>query len=430
MIAGVAALATLAACEAKRAQLVVTVRTDLQLPSQVSLDGARSPAASIDQVRVEILGADGAVQDRRDFLLQGEPFPLSFGVAPAANDPRVRVRVIGWRGAWASRDTPPIPSRGVSVERLVVVDARAVVPVNVSLLGDCVGQPSDLATLKTCGGAIDGAGGDPKLAPGSWTRATVIDCAQSAPDGAVCVPGGVSAIGDPALLTVDPDSDLVPAPPRMAALAPFWMDKLEVTVARIRTLVTQGSLGAAPPPTAASADMRCNFTPTPGAADGEPVRCVAFETAKAACAAWGAELPTVAQWEHAARNRAGTRYPWGDAPPTCCAGTLGFGLGCATGARNAGQHVTPADCDGLADVTRDGVVDLGGGVREWVKDAPTSLDACLPAGVLSDPVCGDASAGSTKGGSFATALERATASERRKVTLNVDVGFRCVRPAR
>jgi formylglycine-generating enzyme required for sulfatase activity len=227
----------------------------------------------------------------------------------------------------------------------------------------------------------------------------------------VCIPGGASVVGDAELATVDATSDLVAAPPRMVVLSPFFMDRIEITVTRLRGLVNAGRVPA--PPTGAG----CNYSPTQGLTDLEGVRCVPFETARDACTALGGRLPTAAQWEHAARGRGReTRYPWGDTPPTCATAALATGFGC-TATRRVGSH------DG--DTSRDGVHDLGGSVREWVLDAPLDLDSCLGPGVLIDPICAG-SGGSTRGGSLDTPLEGALSAPRRGGAPAADVGFRCV----
>jgi hypothetical protein len=79
------------------------------------------------------------------------------------------------------------------------------------------------------------------------------------------------------------------------------------------------------------------------------------------------------------------------------------------------------------DQSRDGVLDLAGGVREWVLDSPVDFDGCLPAGVLRDPLCTSGASGSTKGGSADTPREQATLSLRRNAGSGFDVGFRCAR---
>jgi formylglycine-generating enzyme required for sulfatase activity len=172
--------------------------------------------------------------------------------------------------------------------------------------------------------------------------------------------------------------------------------------------------------------VHCNYTASPGAADDEAVRCVSYPTAAAACRVRGKVLPTAAQWEHAARGRGeGWRYPWGNDPPTCCAAALAAGatLGCDPD-RDVGTHATTDQCP-IADRSLDGVLDLAGGVREWVSDAPIGWGACLSTVVL-DPLCGGSAMGSTKGGSLDTPLEGgSSALWRSGAGDGFDVGFRC-----
>jgi formylglycine-generating enzyme required for sulfatase activity len=425
------ASATLA-CTSPRAQLVVTVSSDLALPSQVAADDTLSAAASIDRVRVESFGADGALADSRDFvLLDSSQFPISFGVRPSHG--RAAVRVTGFREAWAALkpDGTPLPAPGVSVERLLTASVGGLADVELALRGDCVGLTSDLAADTTCtdaahaSAAAENATDAPGTATASWAPAHAVACSGAPPAGTICIAGGASAVGDPALVTVDATSDLVAAPPRMVVLAPFFLDATELTVKQFRALVAAGL--QAPLPTPSSADPRCNYTPAASGAENQAVRCVPFATARAACRALGGDLPTAAQWEHAARGRGrGTRYPWGDAPPACCDAALAVGVfGCTPCAGMATELVVGTH---PADVSRDGVLDLGGSVREWVLDAPVGFDDCLAPGVLVNPLCAPSSApaGSTKGGSFATTREDATSALRRGPESIIDVGFRCV----
>ena len=71
----------------------------------------------------------------------------------------------------------------------------------------------------------------------------------------------------------------------------------------------------------------------------------------------GGTLPTEVQWEYAARGAEGREYPWGDEPPTC---ELAHYDQCE-------PRATVEVMSRSRDVTPEGVYDLAGNVREWVK---------------------------------------------------------------
>jgi formylglycine-generating enzyme required for sulfatase activity len=430
--------AILAACSGPppRPQLLVTVHSDVALPAQLDGDTTLSAAGSIDRVRVEIFASDGSPTATRDFVVSGtSSFPVSFGVeAPAGSSPLIRVT--GFRAAWEKIDDLGQASvePGVSITRLAQKSVVALDRIDIALHGDCFGAPADLTNATTC---VDAARrsvpattlDDAPPAIGSWPGLRDVECSGTAPSGALCIPGGLSDIGDPALDTVDLVSDLVPNSPRAVMLSPFYLDRTETTVAQLRSMFSAGKLPGAAAPVLSSADAQCNYSLTPARSDNHAVRCVSYETALAVCKARGGSLPTAAQWEHAARGRGrGYRYPWGNAEPTCCAAALAGGdLGC-TPKTAVGSYATPASCSGIADISRDGVLDLAGGVREWVLDAAVPFNQCMKGGLATDPTCtpADHPGGSTKGGSIATPLTAAEASLRRgRSDAMQDVGFRC-----
>jgi len=154
-------------------------------------------------------------------------------------------------------------------------------------------------------------------------------------------------------------------------LSDFWIDRTEVTVARYRQCVAAG---------------RC--TQPPYASGGErfdradlPVTLVTWQDASTFCEWAAGRLPTEAEWERAARGRAGRRYPWGNVFNPNLA-NRGHGAGIqiqlqqgalasfAWDELEAGdrfRELAPVGSypDGR---TPDGIDDLAGNVEEWVAD--------------------------------------------------------------
>jgi formylglycine-generating enzyme required for sulfatase activity len=87
-----------------------------------------------------------------------------------------------------------------------------------------------------------------------------------------------------------------------------------------------------------------------------PVNEVTWRGAREFCAWRGARLPTEAEWEAAARGRAGRTYPWGEEAPTPDRAVFGRRSNEmeAVGGRPAGA-------------TPEGVHDLAGNVAEWTS---------------------------------------------------------------
>jgi formylglycine-generating enzyme len=166
------------------------------------------------------------------------------------------------------------------------------------------------------------------------------------PDAAVAaIPGGAYV----------PDS----GPGDRQEIAPFHLDVHEVTVAEYRACVNAGACVAQ---TSVwwygeeQVEEHCNFAAEPGPRDTHPMNCVDWDNAAAYCRWVGKRLPSEWEWEWAARGRDENRlYAWGASEPdeAICWRREHSGAGtCEVGSM-------------AADVSRDGVRDLGGNVREW-----------------------------------------------------------------
>jgi formylglycine-generating enzyme required for sulfatase activity len=126
----------------------------------------------------------------------------------------------------------------------------------------------------------------------------------------------------------------------------FHIDKYEVTNAFYKTCVTEGACYE-PKDTSNYASSQY--------AD-HPVVYVDWNMAKTYCKWRGADLPTEAQWEKAARGTRGGTYPWGEGIDCSNANYLG----CSEGTTSVTTH--------QGGISPYGVYDMAGNVWEWVED--------------------------------------------------------------
>jgi formylglycine-generating enzyme required for sulfatase activity len=169
-------------------------------------------------------------------------------------------------------------------------------------------------------------------------------------DGMLRLPGGHFVMGSS--LARAPINE---RPVRPMTVAPFWIDRTEVTVEAYRACV---AIGACPVPARASAT--CTYD-----ADEPdlPVSCVHWTDADAYCGWVGKRLPSEREWEYAARGPLAVAFPWGAGASCADAVTLineQSGKSCARRPARVGTH------PGGASVF--GVQDMSGNLEEWTAD--------------------------------------------------------------
>lgn len=217
----------------------------------------------------------------------------------------------------------------------------------------------------------------------------------------VYVPGGTfqmgSAEGDSVV-----DSDEFPQ--HTVTLDDFWIDQTEVTNAQYVLCVADGRC---------SQSRYADDTDFNG--DDYPVVGVLWYDAADYCAWAGAQLPTEAQWEYAARGPDGYIYPWGNDAPTC---ELAQFSGCPGNTVPVGSLLDGASwCDAL---------DMAGNVWEWTSD----WHGDYPSGAQTNPTGpteGDDKV--LRGGGWFSGQGDVRASYRRYGTSGFRgsyLGFRCV----
>jgi formylglycine-generating enzyme required for sulfatase activity len=231
-------------------------------------------------------------------------------------------------------------------------------------------------------------------------------------------------------------------------VAPFCLERTEVTVADYERCRQRGACaaltpGTDPPEARLSPELKsraqavyaglCNAGQP--AREQHPVNCVSFQQASAYCKAAGGRLPSEAEWDFAARGREGRAHPWGDAPADATR-LNACGRECEAwyveqqldsvfdGVMYEGDDgfaATAPVASFPAGATRDGIHDLLGNVAEWTA---TSVD--LGAGKAGAPAT---AAYVVRGGSFSSGLDGENKPALR-IYLNADargrgVGFRC-----
>jgi formylglycine-generating enzyme required for sulfatase activity len=155
------------------------------------------------------------------------------------------------------------------------------------------------------------------------------------------VPGGAFTMG------ADAGGQEDEHPAHTVTIAPFWLDRTEVTNAAWDECVRAQ---ACRPKSDAVRAQHPDFNgPT------QPVSGVSWDDARAYCAFRGKRLPREAEFERAARDSDDRRFPWGDDPPTHERTVFGAGRTEDVGTHAAGRGPYGHD-------------DLAGNVWEWMED--------------------------------------------------------------
>ena len=218
-----------------------------------------------------------------------------------------------------------------------------------------------------------------------------------APQGMVYVPGGILGMGRDG-------GDEFERPVHKVTVAPFFIDRTEVTNAQYQKFIFSSGHRA-------PSNWKDGRFP-PGEA-AFPVVNVSWEDALAYAKWQDKRLPTEAEWEFAARGTEGRLYPWGAEWQGQKANTREDGPGRVLPAGSFPKGASPY-----------GVLDLSGNVWEWTASDLTSYGGdgriLAPGKVI-------------RGGAWDVPRDRATATYRGVVQPErtyEKTGFRCVRSAK
>jgi hypothetical protein len=167
----------------------------------------------------------------------------------------------------------------------------------------------------------------------------------------VTTPDMVTVAGGPFFMgcneKVDSSCQTDERPGQLVIVAPFAIDRTEVTVAQYRACVEAGRCDEPD-----SSDPSCNWGKPDR--DSHPVNCVDWYQATAYCDWAGKRLPTEAEWEKAARGTDRRVYPWGNAWETDRANVA------SDGTKPVGSYPSGA--------SPYSALDMAGNVWEWVSD--------------------------------------------------------------
>jgi len=232
----------------------------------------------------------------------------------------------------------------------------------------------------------------------------------------------------------DTDCKADEKPQRILYLKPFRIDTFEVTVARWKACIGGGGCKQ---PTKTFKTSGAGFTYGEKGREQHPVSGVSWADAVAFCKWAGGRLPTEAEWEKAARgscktiapkscNGSAFIYPWGDDAASCQRAVL------ADGGDGCGKKTTWAVGSKPLGKSPYGAHDMAGNVWEWVADwYKADHYAKAKTNDPPGPEVGDKRV--LRGGSAFwsdTYLRTSYRSKENPAAAELDIGFRCVYPAK
>jgi formylglycine-generating enzyme required for sulfatase activity len=169
------------------------------------------------------------------------------------------------------------------------------------------------------------------------------------PEGMVYVPGGTFDMGPPQSVTLG-------RAPERVQVAPFFLDRNEVTVAEYLDCVRSKRC------TASEHQAGCNATARKPLLQ-HPMNCITKARAERYCASQGKRLPSAPEWEFAARGTDRRIYPWGNdaaGEQLCWQGRTG---GVSKNTCPVGSFANGA--------SPFGALDMAGNVAEWTSTEET-----------------------------------------------------------
>ncbi len=204
-------------------------------------------------------------------------------------------------------------------------------------------------------------------------------------------------------------------PPHTISLDAFYIDTYEITNALFSACVEAGACDL---PRNTNSNMRDTYYENSGF-DDYPVIYVDWNMAKNYCEWRGAELPTEAQWEKAARGMDANLYSWGQ-EIDCDRANYSECVGDTSQVGNYETGISPY-----------GIYDMAGNVWEWVADwYDAAYYANSPSSNPQGPATSPENYRTVRGGSWFDSDFLVRASYRNEFppeTIENNIGFRCAR---